>query len=241
VTLPTALVLAPTRRSRIAFHWRGDRFALNALGGQIATFARATTAAPLDVNGVARTVNHSQPAWEIIDWDGDAVRDTPALLLGTSDSVFYPFDPLPQALTWYLEFVEKGAISVASASVGYIGNAGNTGARLWVDSTGTFYRARHHNGTSEVTSTLAAAPVSGNRVALRVTLDSSGRIQIAQSINQAAESTATQSGTNTLAAAWSGAFLYSNSTGSTNKAALALTRSRIAFGTKTAAQMGALW
>ena len=241
MTLPAIFATRPPRTSRIAFHWRGDRFAQTALGGQPATWGRTTTATPLDVNGVARTVNHSQVAWEQVDFDGDAVRETPAWLLGANDSLYFAFYPLPQAMTVYVEFVEKGTISGASDAVIYFGNDGNTGARLWFDSTGTFYRLRHHNGTTEVTSTLAAAPSVGNRVALRGVLDSSGRVQIHQSINGAAETSASQSGTNSLAAAWSDTRLYANSTGATNQGATALVRCRVAFGSKTAAQMGVTW
>jgi hypothetical protein len=214
---------------------------LTSIGGQAATFTRAATAAPLDVTGTARTVQNHQPAFEMIDLDGDAARETPALLLGTSDKIWWPFDLLPQALTVYLEFIEKGAATNLDDSVCYIGNAGNTGARLWVDSTGSFYRARHDNGTSDVTSTLAAAPSTGQRVALRVTLDSSGRVQIHQSINGAAETSASQSGTNALAAAWGASRLYANSTGDTNAGAVCHVRIRVETGNKTATQMQRVW
>jgi hypothetical protein len=227
--------------SRLPFHWGGDRFSLTALGAQTATHTRATTATPADGNGTTRTVVHSQPAWQLEDWDGDATREAAALLLGTSDLTYWPVPVLPAAVTVYLEFVQVGAVPAVSGTIWYLGNSGNTGARLWIDSSGTFWRVRHHNGTTEVTSTLAAAPASGNRVALRATLSSTGVVQIHQSINGAAETSATASGTNTLAAAWSDTRLYANSTGATNAAAISVIRSRLAYGGLTAAQMQVGW
>lgn len=235
-----------TRRSRLPFHWRGDRFDLQSVGRitsqAAAALVRATTASPVDANGTSRTVTHSQPAWDIVDWDGDATRETPALRLGASDSIYHStYAASPTALTWYVEFVENGSVAIASAGVVYIGNAGNTGARLWIDSTGTYYRVRHHNGTSEVTSTLAAAPTSGQRVALRATLASTGAVQIHQSINGAAETSASASGTNTLTSDWGYPSLYFNSTGDTNKGANLFVRVKIHHGSYTAAQMQAAW
>ena len=241
MTLPPILTQRLTRSSRLPFHWRGERFSLTALSGQTATLARTTTATPLDLSGTSRTVVHSQPAWQHEDWDGDATRDTPALLLGTSDTVYWNVPLLPAAVTVYLEFVQQGSMPSASGTIWYLGNAGNTGARLWIDSTGTYYRANHHNGTSSVTSTLAAAPTTGQRVALRMTLKSDGKVQLHQSINGAAESSASESGTLTLAAAWGDTRLYGNSTGSTNAAAISVIRNRVARGALTAAQMQVEW
>lgn len=230
-----------TRRSRLPFHWTGHRFSLTALSGQAATLARTTTATPADVNGTTRTVVHSQPAWELKDWDGDATRDTPTLMLGANDTCYWTVPMLPAACTVFLEFVQPASMPAASATVFYLGNSGNTGARLWIDSTGTYYRANHHNGSTSVTSTLSAAPTSAQRVRLRLTLDSSGRVQLHQSINGAGESSASQSGTNTLAAAWSDTRLYANSTGATNPASTFWRRCRVAYGNLTAAQMLVAW
>lgn len=241
MTLPPLLASRLTRASRLPFHWRGDRFSLTALSGQAATFSRAATETPADFNGTTRTIVHSAPAWQHEDWDGDSTRDTPALLLGGSNKVYWSLPLLPGAVTVYVEFVERGAVAVASAAVAYVGNAGNTGARLWIDSTGTYYRVRHHNGTSEVTATLAAAPTTGQRVALRATLASDGKVQLHQSINGAAESSTSASSALTLATAWSDTRLYLGTTGDTNAGANAVLRCRVARGSQTATQMQQAW
>lgn len=241
MTLPPLIAGRLTRASRLPFHWRGERFSLTALSGQAGTLTRTTTATPADFNGTTRTVVHSQPSWQHEDWDGDSTRETPTLLLGANDKLVYSFLMPPQALTLYVEFVERGAISVASDAIVYLGNAGNTGARLWIDSTGTYYRLRHHNGSTEVTVTLAAAPTAGQRVALRGILASDGKITLHQSINGAAESSTSASAANTLASAWSDTKLYVGSTGDTNPGSTAFVRVRIARGNLTAAQMQAEW
>jgi len=236
-----------TRHSRLAFHWRGERFDLQALSRSPnqtpVTLTRAATASPVDVNGNTRQANHYQPAWDIVDWDGDATRETPALRLGANDTLYHEYFAYQQALTLYVEFVENGTLGIASAAVIYLGNAGNTGARLWIDATGTFYRVRYHNGTTEVTSTLGTGPTTGQRVRLRATLASTGAVQIHQSINGAAETSASASGTNAIPsnATWSANQLYFNSTGDTNKGANLFVRVRLHHGTWTAAQMQEAW
>jgi hypothetical protein len=243
VTLPALAVVPLTRVSRLPYHWRGDRYDLTALSGQAATFSRAATATPADVNGTTRTVVHSQPAWQHEDWDGDATRDTPCLLMGTSDKCYWSMLAPPEAGTWSVEFVERGTLATASDAIAYIGNAGNTGARLWIDSTGTFYRVRHHNGTAEVTSTISSgAPTAGQRVIIRVVLASTGSVQIFQSINGAAETSGSASATNALATAWSDTRLYLGTTGDTNAGSTAFVRARMYLGgTLTAAQMLETW
>lgn len=169
------------------------------------------------------------------------MRETPGLLLGASDSIFWTFPRKPTALTMYFEFVENGTKGTASAALVYIGNAGNTGARLWIDSTGSVYRARHHNGSTEVTSTLGAGPSNGDRVAIRVTLASDGKVQIFQSINGAAETGGSLSAANTLASDWSGTNLYLGTTGSTNPGNMIAVRNRLALGSRTALQLTEAW
>lgn len=237
--------------SRLAAHWRGDDFSLVDLAGFTTgtyntpgtqgTFSRTGTAGPKDVNGNSRTVRDVQPAWEMVDWDGDAVRETPALLMGSGDKLFHSFASPPKAMTLYIEFVENGAVAIASAAICYVGNAGNTGARFWIDSTGTYYRVRHDNGSTAVTATLAAAPTSGQRVALRALLNSNGSVQLHQSINGAAESSTSASGSNTLASDWSYPRIYLGTTGDTNPGNTLFVRRRIALGIKTAAQMQVTW
>lgn len=75
----------------------------------------------------------------------------------------------------------------------------------------------HNNNVSSVTSTLAAAPTAYQRVRLRWLLLSTGSVQIFQSIDGAAETTAAASGTLALATAWAATTtLFVNGFGATN-------------------------
>ena len=214
--LPAPRTEAIGYHSRILFHWRADRMRLTALGGEAATLTRASDATVNDSAGTSRTVGYHQSAWTWIDSDGDASVDAPALWLSrvatgktVADLLSWPFMAPPQAMTIYVRFVENGTIGLVSARVLTIGSAALGTPYLYVYSNGTTYRAEHHNGTSAVTAALGAAPVNGNRVELRVVLNSNGSVTIGQSINGAAETTAS-SASLTLASSWSATTLWLN-------------------------------
>jgi hypothetical protein len=246
IGFPSRALLPRRRVSRLPFHWSAADFELEAISrgpnDTGATFSRATTASPLDINGQSRTVVYAQPAWEMVDWDNDGSRERPTLLLGASDKLFYTYSLRPTALTIYVEFVENGTLGIASAAILYVGGAGNTGPRLWIDSTGTQYRVRHNNGISEVDSTLTgAAPVNGDRVVLRATLKAGGNVQINQSRNGGAETSATESAALAPDTAWGAPSLYLGTTGDTNPGNVKLALAKIDFGARTATQMREAW
>lgn len=167
-----------------------------------------------------------------------AATTTPAVTR-SADSFYVPFPYTPQAMTIYLKFVERGTITIASAAQAYVGNAGNTGARLWIDSTGTYYRVRHHNGSSEVTATLAAAPAIGDVVELRAVLSATGTVLIGQSIGGATETVTSASSALALATAFGDTRLYLNSTGTSNQGATAILAYRVMRGVQTLTTMRA--
>ena len=192
--------------------WLAREFTVDALTGQVGTLTRAATAAPTDGNGVARTVVHSQPAWQT-----NTTHSRTGLLLGTNANLAWALPVLPQAMSGMVEFVENGTVGSAGAGLFYLGNDGATGARLYLDSTGTQYRLTHHNGSSSVTATMTGtAPTTGQRVRLRWWLYSDGKVLLQQSINGAAETGPAASATNTLAAAWAGTTCRLNSLGTAN-------------------------
>lgn len=219
----TDLPAAPLElRSRCLVHWRAHDLSLNAdLTGLAGVLTRAATGTAVDSAGTSYTAVNAQPRWEWRDLDSDSVREAVGLLMGTGDRVVFSQGGAalalrPMAMSGLLEFVETGGAAIGSSALQYLGNDGVTGARLVIDSTGTFYRLRHHNGTTEVTVTLAVAPTSGQRVRLRWQLYSDGSVQLWQSINGAAETATVRSSANTLAASWGAgsAFLRLNSLGS---------------------------
>lgn len=238
--LPTGVV------SRFADHWTADECSLRAIGvrgisEELGTLTRDATASVLDSNGVARTVGRHRPAWEVMDWNADGVREQPTLLLGATDVLFWSYYGLPQAMTIYLAFVENGAKAIANAGLLHIGLGDNTGARLQIDATGTFYRARHHNGTTESTSTLGTAPSTNDKVEMLLQLASGGNVTLSQRINFGAWVAAAQGGAASLLTAWSYPRVYMGSRGDTNPGNTKFKCRRIAFGVRTAAEMGVGW
>lgn len=83
-----------------------------------------------------------------------------------------------------------------------ISNDATSGARLILDSTGTYYRLRHHNGSTEVTVTLASAPTGGDSVIHWGWVFADGSIQLFQNINNVAITNTAASSANALASAW---------------------------------------
>jgi hypothetical protein len=183
--------------------------ALDALSGQVGTLTRAATAAPTDTYGIARTVVHSQPAWQYV-----AALGKTGLLLGVDASLAWALPLLPGAYGGAVHFVENGGAAIAGGGVLYLGNDAATGARIWIESSGTVYRLKYTDGTTTRTVTLGAAPVAGNEVWLRWGLTAAGVAQLWQSINGGGETTPGPAAALTLPAAWSGTTLRLNSVGS---------------------------
>lgn len=230
--------------SRFADHWEADLCSLRVVGPrgfneEVGSLTRDATASVVDSYGTSRTVGKQRPAWEAIDWDGDGIREQPTLLLGANDLCSWAYYGTPQAMTVYLAFVENGAKAIANAGLLHIGLANNTGARLQIVSTGSVYLARHHNGTTESTSQLAAAPNTNDKVEHLLQVDSSGKVTLAQRINLGSWSTAAQGSAATLQSAWGAPLLYLGSRGSADPGNTKFKCRRIAFGVRTAAEMGA--
>jgi hypothetical protein len=193
--------------------WLGRELTLRALTGQAGTLTRTTTAAPTDSHGVARTVVHSQPAWQT-----DTTHGRTGLLLGSTAHLAWPLPLIPQAMCGMVEFIELGTISTAGAGLFYIGHDGVTGARLVLDATGSQYRLTHHNGSASVAVTMSGtAPAAGQRVRLRWWLAGDGSVRLWQSLNDGAETGPSPSGALALAGAWGGGTCRLNSVGTANQ------------------------
>lgn len=215
--------------SRHPWNWIFRGLSLDALSGQAGTLTRTTTATGTDSYGASYTAVHSQPTAHYV-----AGRALAGLLLGTNDTLAWTVNVLPQASCGMVRFIENGSLASAGAGVFYLGLDAGTGARLYIDSSGTQYRITHHNGTSSVTSTLSGtAPVAGDLVELRWRLKADGTVQLWQSINGGAETAASASGTLTLAAAWGGTTLRLNSVGTASKGNNVFLGGVLTFGDQT--------
>lgn len=218
--LPTAPALrdrTPRRVSDCLWSWDAALATLTSDQGVVGVHSRATTLASVsDGVGATYTAPHSLPAWEMRDLDGDSVREAMGLRMGTSDFVHWAVAPAPQAMSGLLELVETGARTTANATFFAVTNDAVSGARLWLDTSGTYYRLNWTDGTTTRTATLAAGqPTTGQRVRLRWTLAADGALALWQSINGAPETSATAAAL-TLPSAWaSNAKVRLNSRGDT--------------------------
>jgi hypothetical protein len=229
--LPSELdVSSALLATRSIFHVRAFDQTLTALNGQVPTFSRAATASIVDVNGVSFTAAQHMVGWEPQDWDNDSVRECMCARIGTSDRLSYAADWRPIGFGFLLEFIQVGSMPSTGVALWSITNDAVTGSRVVVDSSGSsgFWQLTHHNGSSSVTRTLAVAPASGNRVALWGYVYPDGSVQLWQSINHAAATNTTQSGTAARAASWgTGARLRIGASGTGNYGALILRRLKL--------------
>ena len=230
------------RRSAVALGrhpllWVGRHaLSVDAVSGQTGTLTQAGAVTVTDSFGTTTSVLHTQPPWSYVS--GQTVT---GLLLGTSTKrLEWSLNVLPQAMCWMIDFVENGGLGTASGGVAYLGNTGATGARVYIDSSGTQYRAIYTDGTTTRTCTMTGtAPTSGQRVRLRLILTSSGTVQLGQSINGGAETLPSATAATTLPATWGGTVFYLNSVGTANYGANIYLGSVVMFGNQTAAALQA--
>lgn len=173
----TRRLTAPVVQTRSLFRWQAAR-GLSALTGPVGTLVRASTASGnVDQTGTSYTAGHSMPRWEMRDHGGTGLRDTVGLRLSTDD-LTWPVELLPQTLTLLVELSEAGTRTTAGAGLVYLGNDGQTGARLVLDSNGTDYRVTWSNGTTAVSATLATAtPSTGQSARLIAQMEDTGTTQ----------------------------------------------------------------
>jgi len=125
-----------------------------------------------------------------------------------ADTLYWPFNAKPQAMSVYTKFVERGTVGLASSRILQVGLTGaTTDPRALISAAGGFYVGEHDNGVTDATATLAAAPTTEQEVELLLTLSAAGLPTIYQSINGAAATTAAGSAA-AFASAWAGARLY---------------------------------
>ena len=153
--------------------------------GHLGSFSRgATLASVADADGVnTYTAVNNQPAWEQRDWDGDTIRESFGLKMGTSDRLAYPAAFRVMPTSFLLEFIETGAISTANATLLAYSNDAASGARWWISTSGTLYQLNYTDGTTTRTATLAAAPTTGDRVQLYGEISATGVATLFQNVN----------------------------------------------------------
>lgn len=167
-------VTGPALVSSARFRWQGRRGSLDALTGQAATLTRAATGTAVDITGATYTAGHSMPRWESRDFSNAGARYELGLRLA-ADDLTWDANWLPETATLLLDFSEAGTRTTTNAGLLYLGNDGQTGGRVFIDSTGTNYRATIHNGTTSQSVTLATGtPATGHGVRLALQLEDTG-------------------------------------------------------------------
>lgn len=163
---------------------------------------------------------------------------TSALATRVNDLLFFPLPrsvEVPQEATAYAAFVEKGTfLGGNSTGVYYVGSAvSGIDPRWTVDVDSEKYQATFDNGTDVQTAQLGAGPSFDDVVELRTSLAVSGAIVLGQSLNGAAETTATDATAAALPAAWADERLYLNSKGTSGNGFNAFREFIIARRTRT--------
>ncbi len=131
-----------------------------------------------------------------------------------ADSLVDEYTAVPQEATWLVSFVEGGTIDgISATTLLTVGNSAWAAPYLTIRTNGTYYQAVHDPAAASI-STLAVAPVKGDLVEIRVTVSSAGVVQIHQSINGAAEVSATAGTAQAFGGAWSALELTVNGVGS---------------------------
>lgn len=142
---------------------------------------------------------------------------------------------LPQAMSIYVKFVERGTLSTGVTS-GLIALGESVNPSVSIESTPGAYAILHRR-SSNVISPLGASPSLGQPTEALGLLYPNGSVQMIQSINGGAESAGPQSGANALAAAWNSTKLTIGSRGSGTLGFTAISQVKIAAGVRSMALM----
>lgn len=130
-----------------------------------------------------------------------------------ADVLPFPFPARPQVMTVYVRFVELGSVLVTNARVFQIGSVTSASPRLILFKASGGFRFQHQTLNGAVLATAAALSSIGDVMEYVCQLDTTGAVNLIQSINSAAKVTTGFSGGLTFAAAWSGPLLWLNSAG----------------------------
>lgn len=156
---------------------------LHAITEHEGVFTRgAHTLAATDATAVAYTAQYAQPAWSSRAWPplGDlAPQPALGIEMGLFDALTFPTRMPWQFHRGVFAAIETGARVIAGATLFAITTAAGTGAGLWLDTTGTYYRLTLTDGTNTITATLASgASVAGDRLLFDWQYDDDGTLRL---------------------------------------------------------------
>lgn len=155
------------------------------------------------------------------------------------DKISFPMTAIPQSMTVYVRFVEKGTATVGSGTkLIQIGKADDSDPMLVIEAAGSLkYKASHDNDVdAAVTASGTISAVAfNNLVELRLVLFSDGAIQLHESVNEASETSTSKTSAPAagLGSAWSDALVWLNSIGTSSVGFCAYSAIKIAPGEQT--------
>ena len=168
-----------------------------------------------------------------------AIPTTTAAVTRGADLLSYPFTTPPQEMTVYVKFIERGTVAVATGTSFLIANAASASPAFAGYAPAGFYADIHLN-TANVTSTLGTAPVYNDTAELCFRLFGDGSVDVSQSINGGAVTTATQSAALALASAWSGLLFWPNGSSASARGYTAIKSIKVVAGARSLARMRTL-
>lgn len=164
------------------------------------------------------------------------IKTTTATVTRALENLSLTFASLPQALTLYAKFIERGTCLTGTAAQ-LVSISGASTPRLFIyNDTTNRYALNHNNGTTGVEEPAAAGPSFGQAVELRGVLGSDGSVTLGQCINGGTEVVGPTSAANALAGAWGAATLEIGSLGATT-GLNAFSAVRVAAGNRSLAFM----
>ena len=171
------------------------------------------------------------------------IKTVASTVTRNAETLSFPFVAPPQEMTVYVKFVEGGTtLTGTTTRLFKIGSTVSAAAPfLHIRNVSGKYGGTWDGGVLSSPSTMATAPSIADAVELRLTLSGAGVYQLHQSINSAAETSASSQVGDPLPTTWAGQLLFFNGSGDTSKLGFNKFRSiKVARGTKTMAEMRAL-
>lgn len=167
------------------------------------------------------------------------IETTTVAVTRGADLYSLPFTDVPRESTVYVKMIDRGTINTSAATAFLIANAASASPAFAGYAPGGVFAAVHLNGGS-VTSTLGVAPVYEDTIELAARLLGDGSVNITQSINGGAETTATQSAALAFATAWSGQLLWPNGSSASVRGFAAYKSIKVVAGSRSLAEMRVL-
>ena len=171
------------------------------------------------------------------------VGGQPTIKLTTAgpSQLYFDINFAPQNMTLYAKFKQGSGMGDFDA-VFQVGSTSATADPRWAAwSDGTYYTCQYDNGSAAATATLSAAPSTGDTVEIRAVLLGSGNVELHQSVNGGAETTATSSSTAvTLSSTWAASKLWVGCRGANAHASMNVYAVKVHTGTRSLDYMRAL-